>query len=970
MDDFFNHEVADWITKSMSRMDPDEAEMFAQFFVYEVHKQDIENNRRTIDSHVAEVSKSLMDDLQPALREEISKAFDAETPYELKFGKPQPRAHGKWSKIGVKGPSISYERSKGKFPQIGVTGEEGPNAQGRIDVTGALNQTGKATSSFAERWTEQGENDYRTNERTYRRVAAGAELLGRIPGAGPHAQLASQVGQFAGQFGPEAEKVIGPTARRTAYRYRGTEREPDKKLDVFHEQARDTLRKRTYSDRELKAIGGAPSLTAEQNMAAAEDAAVGYLVKRLPKKNLATLHRESGKIPPSEGVIINADGDIVTQAVGYQEDHYIPFNLKNLKGLKGGSYVRTRSSGGLTSEDIYTGLVAGARSVTVVSRSGVFTLDFDDHLRGGRRYSDKARQMVGRYAQTLDAVQSQKVPRRNLTPDERAEIRDEIERENEGLDYPPAEIEGMIRAREQEYSRSPHLTKAEMTEVNARAKDAADSYGGPRSQGTERMPADPDARFRAYKSQFMDQLMEQKQKRMYQLDAEGYEAAMQALEEQFPYFVDSTRVRKIPGGETEKDSGYVRPRYNRPEAAKEGYFDEAINGKGKFSASEMHYQNYRHQPKAEGAAATAEGAEGAQPAAAPKKINLAEARVKGQAMALHKAAVKQGAEAASNIIGNEATSRATLPMVAKFQDKDGDLSTFSDAEIQTLVKNLNTLEAKVKKATNVSADDVAVLQRAIKNIDDADRQMKSTVQFDVKEFDPAIVSKYPQKWGDQPQYVHENKPEVYVKAYDTTVNSHKLGDLVPANPTDASLMAVQEKLANVHSSAKAFADNLEDGDAQLRFVNAAQDYGYGDDVIRKVQNAAVAGDNTQVSQIANQAGVKATAVYQLRSIVNAAGGKLDRSAPAAATEAVGSAAEPLKGELVTASTKPPVIDRIEKLSKDPAYIQRHRTLLNELASAVEEGDEEGAGDVLAVLPSFLQKELTDPVMALFRKDND
>ena len=73
---------------------------------------------------------------------------------------------------------------------------------------------------------------------------------------------------------------------------------------------------------------------------------------------LYNLQLASGNTPPSEGVIINANGQIVTQAVGYGDDHYLPFNLKNLKALKGGEYIRTRSVGGLTSEDIYTGLIS------------------------------------------------------------------------------------------------------------------------------------------------------------------------------------------------------------------------------------------------------------------------------------------------------------------------------------------------------------------------------------------------------------------------------------------------------------------------------------------------------------------------------------------------------------------------------------------------------------------------------------
>ena len=105
-------------------------------------------------------------------------------------------------------------------------------------LEGARPQTG---TTFAVRWTASGPNDHSTNERTYRRVQAGAQLLEHVPDK--RVKAAAQVGQFAGQFGPEAEKVVGPAARRTAYRYRGTERMPDKQLITYREQALTTTAK-------------------------------------------------------------------------------------------------------------------------------------------------------------------------------------------------------------------------------------------------------------------------------------------------------------------------------------------------------------------------------------------------------------------------------------------------------------------------------------------------------------------------------------------------------------------------------------------------------------------------------------------------------------------------------------------------------------------------------------------------------
>src|SRR4029077_5663097 len=109
-----------------------------------------------------------------------------------------------------------------------------------------------------------------------------------------------------------------------------------------------------------------------------DTAAIGLVNEHfLPDLNAAALSLKGGEQPRSVGVIIDANGDLVTQAQGFNGDHYLPFDLKNLKELQGGRYVRTRAAGGLTSEDLYTGLLTGARQVQVVSNSGVFTLEFD-----------------------------------------------------------------------------------------------------------------------------------------------------------------------------------------------------------------------------------------------------------------------------------------------------------------------------------------------------------------------------------------------------------------------------------------------------------------------------------------------------------------------------------------------------------------------------------------------------------------
>jgi hypothetical protein len=942
MDDFFNHDVAEWISKSVSRMDDDEAEMFTRFFVYEVHKQDIENNRRTLNRHMEEVNSRLwgmLDDDNLAL---VSKAFDPDTPYEERFGKPQPRDRGgRWSKIGV-----TVERGKGPRPskQGAAIYDRDKVKVGRVDLSNALSATDEYGSAFSQAWNQSGDNDHNTNERTYRRVRAGAQLLNNVPNK--NVQAAAAVGDFAGKFGPEAEKVLGPAARRTAYRYRGTERMADHELGKIRDAAMISVRRRMYSDTDMKQKGGVPALTPEERMAASEEAATRYLFGRLPKKDLSKLHQESGKLPPSEGVIINRDGEIVTQAVGFNEDHYLPFNLKNLKGLQGGSYVRTRSTGGLTTEDIYTGLISGARSITVVSRSGVFSLDFQDDLRGGRRYSDKARQMIGRYAQTLDAVQSERVARRGLTPDERADIREEVEAEFDGMDMKRSEIEAEVTAREKEYKLNPQLTKDEVADINRKAMEATKSGEGVRTEGSERyVPKDEKKRFNYYRSEFMDAAMEEKKQRMYQLDAEGYHAAMRALREQFPYFVEEPRVQKIPRG-NEKDSGYVRPNYNRPKAVQAGYFDEEINGKGKFNASELHYQNYGVS-SARRAAVGNEGEKAAVASgAAPKKINLDEARVAGQAIALHKAAVKQAAEKGASIIGSNSANRLEFKAIARFQDRNNDISAFSDADIQALVKDLESLEVKAKASSDVSDADTAVLSQAVANIKMADQQLKSTVTFDEKTWNPAVVSKYPQRMSERPEHTHNNEPGVYVTAFDKLVGRNKLDDLVTTNPTDATLYAAQEKVAAVHAAAKAFAADPENADVQLKFIIAAQNAGYySEENIKAIRDSAIRGDTTRAEQVANQTGVKARAIYELRGILSAAGGSLTRSGGAKEVS-TGS----IPGEVVRSNVRStPLYERVRGMAANMPT-KALKSGIEELANSLEYGDKRAVEESLENLP--------------------
>ena len=335
----------------------------------------------------------------------------------------------------------------------GLTGKPGANA---LAYSLPVDEKGKAE--------DQTQNAYRWNagsgrEKGYRRLSMTGEALRQVSAPGSSGFAVGSLARLVGELGPEAEKVLGPGIKRTAYRYRGTEKRPDPDL-VGHLQpgtkvripgavgrANATVAALTGADvagadqerarlrdvnlpaapgrkRELDPVdsiaahhANAAGLSLDQvAMRTRGDVVADYLVKKLPSPEITAISLKAGEVPPSQGVIIDADGEVLTEAQGFNGDHYLPFDLKNLRGLHGGQYVRTRATGGPTTEDIYTGLLTGARQVQVVSNSGVFTLEFDPSLRGGRRYSDKARRMIGRYERLLDTVAHGKLYRQDVDP--------------------------------------------------------------------------------------------------------------------------------------------------------------------------------------------------------------------------------------------------------------------------------------------------------------------------------------------------------------------------------------------------------------------------------------------------------------------------------------------------------------------------------------------------------------------------
>lgn len=553
------------------------------------------------------------------------------------------------------------------------------NAVGGNMSPGRVKQIDRGAGSFPgfqQAWNKPLEaGDRSSNARLYQKIGAGSKLLNDVSND-PNTQFLGYLGQFVGSHGPEAEKVFGPSLRRAAYRYRGTERTPDSEMVELYsrsvrreskqsadlsEEERRTLRIRQNRAltraREQKAIeinrdlagdmrritgtkveehpvknlrriesqrAGVPieaitldkderaqAMNAEKAkfmeernartapvptaLEAGREQIANHLWEKRPDSKLFGLHLESGNTPPSEGVMLDSNGRIVAQAIGYGDDHYLPFNLKNMKSLKGGEYIRTRSVGGPTSEDIYTGLVMGARRVEVISRSGRFVVEFDDDFRGGRRYNDKARRMTRRYEQLLDAVQSEQVDRMGVSADVKAGIAADVDTKFPGMSA--ADKKKVINTRIEEYKASPEMTPADEAAFEAHMRNVT-------GEMTDRQAS-------KIRADALNSWRNEKEFK-FRLNGVGYGAALKALEEQFPYYI-KTHDRPVNDqaerASFEPDKGYVQPGRLRPAAAAAGLHGvkhryRAPEGSGKFSAEDADFPVGRDRVRTEAAAPT------------------------------------------------------------------------------------------------------------------------------------------------------------------------------------------------------------------------------------------------------------------------------------------------------------------------------------------------------------------------------
>ena len=446
--------------------------------------------------------------------------------------------------------------------------------------------------------------------RFFHQMAAGGSVMSGVPGA----QQFGRFAQFVGEMGPEAEKVLGPYVQRAAYRYRGTETTPDKNLvrmfnsgemrqvdaiaagEPVPDEAYTAATAIVTGDRRARGLASplmtdaafrsGQGLKADSlKMQVRSDMAVGELMQTLPKDPIiARLSEKSGSILPSQGFLFDADGKLVSQAVGHADDHYLPFDLKNLGALRGGQYVRTRQSGGLTGEDIYTAVTMGARMVTVVSPSGVYTLEMAPDFRGARSMSDKARGMYDRYLKILDAVDGSGEYLEDIPAAERMKIEQDVR----ALRLDKDRTKEMIEERTNEAREK--ATRLTPEQIDALEADVlADKYNGVsrdklRGGAAREFEADLADAVEAEQSKLANKL---------RLNGQGYQVALMTLKQQHPYFIKAVRyeplndtgkaagissivgVQGVKGRQFAGDSGYVRPGGLKAESTREGFYRTA-----------------------------------------------------------------------------------------------------------------------------------------------------------------------------------------------------------------------------------------------------------------------------------------------------------------------------------------------------------------------------------------------------------
>jgi hypothetical protein len=463
---------------------------------------------------------------------------------------------------GIKGDDLTMgDHSFNLMQALGVSPATSAAVAG-----GAIGREGM---NFHQAWLNHENANYGSDVgMAYTHIESGAKALGAIAAGSPKAQVAAKVGHFVGSHGEDAEKVLGPHGRKSAYKYRGVERKVDAK------------------NLPTKEPGG----TKEEQVSRYHDALVGRIATNIPHAATHALNLASGYTAPSHGYLLDRKGEVINEAHGYGDDHYLPFKLSGMHRMKNGSYIRTRSTGGPTTEDIYAASVSGGKKFTVASRQGTYEVEFDPAFTHNKRFGDIALGMSKRYGKLLDAVKEGKV-----------HARGEVD---EG------QYEDWVNAYRVANPNDANLEQNAHNDADRKVREQHSGKG-----------------------------------RTIRLDGEGYQYALTSLQSMYPYYIKSATYTKphdqrfwdrtgdseldrdgkpIEGGapshlqrignSAEIDEGYVKARHIKSQDALVGYFDPTIAGDikrlatdkdakgvstlsgGKVRGDLAHYQNWRNNP--------------------------------------------------------------------------------------------------------------------------------------------------------------------------------------------------------------------------------------------------------------------------------------------------------------------------------------------------------------------------------------
>jgi hypothetical protein len=278
------------------------------------------------------------------------------------------------------------------------------------EALGANRVQAGSAGAVVDEMARQGAITYGSNS-WFDRLSSASETMHKATNGrgGVKTQVALAMGKMVGKHGPEVSKVLGPHMRRYTYKYRGTAADPTQWTPLARRGPGETS----------KGVKQTPDEYRDQltlNLAQPRGRDGGFEgLDAIPTETQNDTMLKTGSTPPSHGYILDRTGKVVSQAHGYADDHYVPFNLKHIGALNGGSYTRSRAFGGPTTEDIALAMKTGATGFNVISRNGIYKVDFTERTnKAGRKVGAWAKDttgdanqiMVNRYARLLDAVKN------------------------------------------------------------------------------------------------------------------------------------------------------------------------------------------------------------------------------------------------------------------------------------------------------------------------------------------------------------------------------------------------------------------------------------------------------------------------------------------------------------------------------------------------------------------------------------